>query len=784
MASDGRDPRDRGMLDWPKRKLARHCWRLWESLESVVQPRVVRAKVNHARRLGDRFVGMVKDQDTNLWRLYTPPNSRRVPPSLSRGRRLCRRITAQMFQDPPLPEATPSRDDDDARDASELATRILSSLGGESGVNNLRSAQRAFDKIHDYGSGFRYHYVDPEGGGAGPRTILASKAALTEDEAIERTETVMGMQGPVTRTVALPEPYVPRFVRPDGSLTDDEAEAEEVWTPRLCHEVHTPKTVRMWPPTAQDVSEARLVFLLAFRSWGDVKRLYPEVEQLDDEAQKRITTHRPKNLADYLPNHLTEQDLEGPDRPSDKLSDNAICVLLLVYAKAGPEASDGLYAVIGGSREVIARDEWLYRNEDTGKIEPLDIPVDQFKGWEEGDEDQYGFGTMDWLGEGDELLAQIDGARVLHFQRLGNRKTFLPMTSSLTPRALQATTATVIPYSGGKPEFEDLPSFPTDIIELRKTIADEMTDESGLQPAAQGQDTPNIQSGFHAVQMIEQSLAGMADLRQHAADALERGWRVDLQLMRAFFSGFHILRQVGPDNALKVRHWTAAELGDCSDVRVLRGTFSMMSPSMKSSIALAMSQNGLLTREGLMRATSGGTGGLMALQDDPHILRVRRQVAIWELGPQQLPDGQFDPMSPSPFDYRPVDDQQDVAAVRAVELGRAMASTHYSRMPIWWQQGLVDTYMRAFFAAQGQVQPPPPPPNQPPAQLPPGATPGAGPQTPPIVGQPANAMGAREPDAAIAGLEQPAPEPSPLLEGGPPRFSGTPLPAPSTTLPV
>lgn len=782
-SSPAGDARDRGMLDWKPGKLARHLVKMWKSLNTPMQYRITRWKVNKARRGGAKFVGLVKDQDTNTWRMYTPPGTQRVPPSQSRAPRLCRRTTAQMFQDPPTPECIPARDDDEARDAAELSTRLLINMSSEAGTNSLRSARRAFDKIHTHGSGFRYHVVERQGGGAAPETILASLEAAHEDEAIERTETVVGFDGmPVERVVRLPEPYVPRYVREDGTLTDRAIEAREVWLPRIRHEVHTGQTVRLFPVTCNDVSQASEALIMSFRRWGDVRAEFAEeLDRLDEEARKAIVAWRPEHVKDLLPDHLREQDLEGTEKSNGQLSDDAICILLIAYGKAGPSHSDGLYAVVAGGKHVLAQEEWRYVNEETGKVEPLDIPLDQFKGWDEGDDDPYGWGMMDRLGDGDELLAQIDGSRILHFNRLGARKTFLPMSSSLTSRSLQAATGTVIPYSGGKPEFEDIPNYPNDTIAFRDSVAAEMTDESGLQPAAQGQDTPNIQSGFHAVQMIEQSLAGMSDLRQNAADALVRGWRIDLQLTRAFFTGVHLLQQVGVDGAIKLEHWTAADLADTSDVQLLRGTFSMMSPSMRSSIALAMNQAGLISREGLLRATSGGTGGITALQDDPHILRVRRQLAAWEDGPTTLPDGAPDPMAVSPFDYRPVDDQPDVAVLRLVELGRAMASSKYLRKPTWWQAGLVDAYQRAQMAAAGTPLPPPAAPDP---SLPPGATTGATPATPPIVGQPANAIGARQPDAGIAGLGQPAPVQSPVTDAGDPQLSGVPLPAAASTLPV
>jgi hypothetical protein len=110
----------------------------------------------------------------------------------------------------------------------------------------------------------------------------------------------------------------------------------------------------------------------------------------------------------------------------------------------------------------------------------------------------------------------------------------------------------------------------------------------------------------------------------------------------------------------------------------------------------------------------------MALQDDPHRMRVRRQIATWEDGPPQgwqpLPPqvqvnpqtGQQQLVPPNPlqdpvlggiFMVLPCDQVQHVAQVREYELGRALAGTKFSRQPPPWQAGIVAAYEGARQAA-------------------------------------------------------------------------------------
>jgi hypothetical protein len=133
---------------------------------------------------------------------------------------------------------------------------------------------------------------------------------------------------------------------------------------------------------------------------------------------------------------------------------------------------------------------------------------------------------------------------------------------------------------------------------------------------------------------------------------------------------------------------------------------------------------------------SGNVGPVLATQENPHYLRVRRQLDVWLDGPpegwveaaqafqqgqqtlqqfqQQMPQLQMQqqqlqaqgipvpppqapqvpPKPPGPFDPRlPIDDEPMAAKIRHRQIAREMAGTKFQAMPVEWQQVLQETYV-------------------------------------------------------------------------------------------
>ena len=150
----------------------------------------------------------------------------------------------------------------------------------------------------------------------------------------------------------------------------------------------------------------------------------------------------------------------------------------------------------------------------------------------------------------------------------------------------------------------------------------------------------------------------------------------------------------------------------------------MMVPAQKAALArsLAVEDKALPPQE-YMRILRQQLGPVLALQDDPHFKRVKRQLDQWLAGPPEgweppmavdpmtgqpvvdpqtgepQPDLQNDPVLKGIFAPRAVDLQQDVAMTRLTEIGRVMATSKYDRFPAPWQKGLELVYEAARQAA-------------------------------------------------------------------------------------
>lgn len=675
----------------PPEECAQELFRLLRQQEPLYKRRRTQWKANRLRRAGVAGVYVRKATDKQEWTVYAPPGASKQVPALNKAARQCRLLRATMFSDPPVPEAVPARDTDEARDAAQFATRALIDLGNEGNLDNTITAAQAFDLASTYDSGFRHYYVDPQGS-LQPWAVQVPPLAQQFDPANPKAV----LLDPATQQ-PVPPPYVTKFVRTDLTLAEDDTDpaVQRVWTNTLKCEVLTAGHVRFLPAFC-DLWSAQGLLIIAYLPLSAVKRRFPEVRQWSEERlQSLVSMTGEQEFQDLLPG--------GPKMRSalmgqEKLSDDAPVLVLTCYYKAGPEYPKGFYGVAAGTTELLHRSDWW----DSVNNESLDLPADQFRQMDD-ELDPMGMGMMRVVGPGNEIRSGTLGSLLEHLDRFLNRKVFYPMNSPLQPRAMQAATGTYIPIAlGGEPKMEQVPDFPKPAIEMFGLISAEMDHESGLEPPVSGQNPKQVQSGLHARTILEQVSVGLSDIKNNVVRALTRGWRVQLQQIRARYSVPQRIAWVGDDGAFKERWWTGADLGSTKDVQLHPGTLSMLAPSAKLALtehlaAFTVGQQPLLDAETVRRMVIGNSGGLLGLQDEPHRLRIRRQVSVWESGP---PAGVELGAAAAKL-WAPVaaDDQPDVAAIRAYELGRLMASLRWARHPEPWQAPALAEYHRMRQAA-------------------------------------------------------------------------------------
>jgi hypothetical protein len=698
------------LLTLPEKEAAETAYKLWkEQPQAIRNKRRCEQRVNKMRREGMTNVHVVKDQDRATYKVYIPPFNAPPIPVLNKSDRLCRRLTAQVWADDPVAEVQAGTQDTDDQDAAEFDQRVLTDIQGEGKLDELRRARRAFDRAGTFGSGYIRYYLDPKGGGRQPVRVHAKPGAVSADQPF------LGPNGE-----PLPGDLVLRFVTADGTLTDDEAQAATRWMPGLKSENLDESQVRLIPHDAEDIWDSEGVVIGTMRTWGEMLRDFPELAKTSEDDRKHVFSFKPEH----------PKDLVGLDHVKDRLNEDGkvrdedrLVPVFIVYYEACPAYPEGCHFVGIGDRLMAHRDKWV--GDVEGKRQELDIPLTQYMQFDGG------LGLMDLLGNASEARAAMVGHIFTYMDQFINRKTYVPTNSILQGKSNQLMMGSHLAINpGGEPKHEEIPPLPTTPLDLFAIMTEEMNDHAMLGETAQGTEVPSVTSGRQAQVIVQQAQAGLSDLRQNTERAYIRSCRIQLQLIRVGYTVPQQMDWVGEDGAHKQRYWTGSDLSGSRDVRLKRGSLSMMTPEQKMTMAFQFQQAGLYQANPDMfyDAVASSLGPTVGLNADVHKNRMKRQLAQWSEGPPEgwqpqpapmmadpmtgQPMPAIDPMTGQPmppppdpalmaiFDFLAVDELQDVAMSRLAELKRFMASTKYTRHPVEWRLG-VDTEFERMKQAAG-----------------------------------------------------------------------------------
>lgn len=630
-------------------KVAKLSLRIWEAKNDLMRRREAQWEVNELRRAGWKNVQLRQESDDRSWKAWVSPASKSTPDAISamnKAASLCRKFISLMFADPPGPLCAPATGEDEDRDAAEFSTRVLDDVQSVSKLNDPKQARRAFDRASTFGSGFVRYFVHPTAGGRIPIQISAGPFAQTVDDALKNPETGQAW-----------DDLTERFVRRDGTLTEDVAEAATRTVPALKSEVLTGRNVRMIPHTAEDIAEADGVQVAAFRPWGEIRRMFGKDFDVNEEDRDELLNYKPKEFRAIT----TPEERRAIKRPPDD-PDERLAFTLTTYYTVCDDYPKGAYVVTVGDKLKLTAKEWT-ETDDEGREISLMLPLTQYKQWAEGTDDPYGFGMMDLVGEGNELRSHLIGAMQDHIDWLLNRKIFLPISSILRPQDLRLPGKTPIPINpGGKPEYEDIPAFPRDAKDMISMTAAEMEADTSLGQVAQGLESSKVQSGRHAQAIISQVHAGLSEIRQNIEDGYVRGCEIQLQLIRAFYDAETRIGWVGEDGAYKEKHWSRADLRQTTDVKLKPGTLTMLSPIQKTALAEQYMQMGVIPQEDFRDVVAANLGGTLGIQDEPFALRVRRQIAAWMDGPPEEWEPEFEEV-PVMQDVEVIDPQTGLPAI-------------------------------------------------------------------------------------------------------------------------
>jgi hypothetical protein len=671
------------------KKAGKRMVKEWNDTDQDLRNLQAQWTVNCAQKKGLMGAYVIKNKDEHT--AWLPLGTHRSFTGMNKAARLCRRVNAMLFSDEAIPHVEPEGNSDTEREAAEFSARVLTILSDPSELDFPGTARESWALADTYGSGFRHFYVDERGGGHRPMQVEAGIRA--DGSPVQTLEESIEDPG-----------YDPilQYVDEDGTLSVEKPEnPKRVWLPKIESELLTGKNVRFIPHNVRNISTAMGAMIGTMAPWGKVKSRFPDLDDLEDDELDKIISSRPSGADKLLP--------VGKRTTKTETNDDTPVFVLTRYHPACAEFKFGAMLVSVGDGHVVYAEEWY----DFDNDERLDIPLDQSKQHFEED-NPYGMGQMELLGPGNEIRSQLLGSLLEHLDRFNNLKKFVPITSNYQAFMAQAPTATYIPIApGGEPKTEEMPRFPQPVENMLPFVTEDMDDESALQEAAQGVSDPAVESGKHAQQIIEQVVIGLSDLQANVKRGLERGWRIALQLIRAYYTVPQRIRWLGEDGAYKEKDWTGSDLSGSMDVRIKKGSMTMLSPSMKTNLVSSWAQMGWLNPQEGKALVAGNIQALSGLQDNVHRMRVRRQLAAWEQGPPedwQPPEPQPDPQTgqmmqpPDPilsriFKPLAVDLEPEVAALRAYEMGTKMATVEFANMPEKWQEGLSLAYTHMRKAA-------------------------------------------------------------------------------------
>jgi hypothetical protein len=683
---DGAD--SRSLETMPPDQLLRELERMWKSQKYRYERLLAEGEVHERQRDGQSNYWVDKSQDRSHWIVYAPPGVSDVPvASFNLADRVLQRLVSQVYADEPVPEAEPATGQPEDRDAAEFATRILLDIQSEANLDDLEKHRTAFDMASSWGSGFVHYYVDPKGGGQVPVELMAHP--LAQDPTVPLLD-------PRTGQPARPEELTRRYVTDQG-LSENAGGAQLRWLPKLDADVYPAKHVRFIPADATGIWDADGVLLVDYITVRKAQLDYADQGLTLGEDDIKF---RPEDTRMLMPRSPSRGSIDpNPEDTRDRLVARFRC-----YWKRGPLYPNGLRLTTVG-KQLVARGPWMARHQD-GRTESLDLPVTQIKQLRDPTSPM-GRAMMKFLGGAQEQRIQVLSAIQDHLDRVQRRKTFVPYTSTYQPGDAQLALETHIPIAPGQePKYEDIPPLDQALFPFYQEISREIRDAVGLQETGSGLQVPSVTSGRQALAIISQVHAGLSEIRQNAERAYIRGCRIQLQLVRAFYRQPQLMRWCGEDGEYKMREWMGSDLGSTRDVRIRQGSFTMMAPLQKIELLFGWAQHGAIPPDQVQEMVASKIQAIQGIQDQAHLLRVRRQIEVWRKGPPPtwVPGQPVAELQPILADNFP-----PVAQLRLQELGRAMASTVYEKADPAWRMHLDLLYQAAGMALMPAPQPATPP---------------------------------------------------------------------------
>ncbi len=712
------------LLDEPdEEKSFRAAVKLWNRNKKWHHRLAARWLQNRMWRDGERFLKIIEDPASGQIRIAQPLGTALIPAVPNSCDSKIRSNIAIFLADPPRPECEPWDDTPQARNTAAFSTRLLALDAGEAGLNTDQVLSEALDIAGTYASAFTLVETDPKGGGLQPKSIKAHPDAKTIEEAES------GPVDPMTGAPSAPKPPVSRYVMPDGTLSKESRGSVKEWAPKLTLKTMNGNSVRFLPRNVSGLDKAEGVVFATWDTLGNLKSKYPRVASMNDDELLELVGWKVDDWKRILPDGMEPSEVQKNYSTEEKPEDDALVSILCVYYKSCAAYPYGAYCCFGGGKYRLHKQVWTAQTpagEGEGEQdETLDLPIAQMRWWQDAQGgNPYGKAPAEKLGPLDEMAASSYASLQEFLYRFSKPRPYLPMGTTVQPEDLADQDRPIYVPPGGQPYFPPIPDFPQEGMMLVDRIEQKMDDELSVPDAARGIAAGSVRSAEQQKAIIEQGLAGTSIVRANVEDYYERLHRIILQLRRAFFKTPVLMRFQGDGGAFQVRDFKNVDLGATREVRVRKGTLTLMAPTARASLIGEKMQSGMISPQEAMRLDRENMAPLIGVTENPHVERVKRQLWLWRQGPPaelqaaqpqpQLDDmGQpvLDPATGQPvvvdptqeagaqvFAPIPMDGDPSVALLRYQELGGACADAELAGFPQGWVNAL---YQATEVARQG-----------------------------------------------------------------------------------
>ena len=583
-------------------------------------------------RGGERWVYIRPGDDDRSHAIWRPPGIDRLPPMPDKVDQLMRRLVAQLLVDEPILEGEPINGDREAKQSTELVSRIFEVEGGSEGWNLPQVLAAAIDIATTQKSAFAHIWMNPVGGGYQPVTVLADANAVQYDPS--NPEGCLMVPDAQTGVPVLSQNRVTKYLSPDNTLTPSEtADTVRRWVPWPEITVLGFRNVRFLPEWCDGAHDADGMLVVDYRTIGELKQRYPDtVGKMTDAELTKLRQWQPIPVTDLLPAFARDPKKIGTQVSDGKVPDDAVALVMWEYHRQSPVYPKGAAICISGADEPIGSDTLevpVEQPDGTTLPKVLQVPVAQCRCINDPvGRNPYGQALVTKIGPWSELMGQQWAAMMDWLDRWNHPMQFLPIGSIVQPGALANRSGEPVYFNAqGQPFTEPVPAIPSDVKEWYDRAGIGMDKEALLSESAQGLEAPNVNSGKQAAITINQALVALSPLQSNATDFFTHTGTLLLERLQAYVTVPQAVAYVGDDGSYKADEWRGPDLTGTKAMRIARGSFTMLHPDAKKASLLTDVQAGILPLEDAVEMIQDGTRSALGMDDDPVLLRINRQIA-------------------------------------------------------------------------------------------------------------------------------------------------------------